>query len=61
MSMKWHPDKNADNKEEATQKFQKISEAYQVLSDAQRRQLYDTKGTLTKTKFINHKYELNNK
>ena len=43
-SMKWHPDKNQDNKEEATSKFQEISEAYSILSDKEKRKLYDTKG-----------------
>jgi curved DNA-binding protein CbpA len=30
LSIKWHPDKNPDNKEEATKKFQEISEAYSL-------------------------------
>lgn len=33
LALKWHPDKNVDNKEEALRKFQEISEAYEVLSD----------------------------
>ena len=44
MSMKWHPDKNIDNKDEATKKFQKISEAYSVLSDKEKRDAYDNLG-----------------
>lgn len=39
----WHPDKNPDN-EEATRNFQKISEAYAVLSDSKKRQMYDRFG-----------------
>lgn len=39
----WHPDKNPDN-EEATNNFQKISEAYAVLSDEKKRKLYDQYG-----------------
>jgi DnaJ family protein B protein 4 len=42
--MKWHPDKNADNQEEATKKFKEISEAYDVLTDPEKRQIYDTYG-----------------
>lgn len=44
MALKWHPDKHADNKEEAEQKFKEINEAYQVLSDKQKRQTYDQFG-----------------
>ena len=43
-SMKWHPDKNQTNKDEATAKFQEISEAYSILSDKEKRKLYDTIG-----------------
>lgn len=43
LAVKWHPDKNPDNKE-ATINFQKISEAYAVLSDSKKRQLYDQYG-----------------
>lgn len=41
--MQWHPDKNPDNPE-ATINFQKISEAYAVLSDDKKRKLYDQYG-----------------
>ena len=34
LALKWHPDKNPDNKEEAEQRFKEISEAYDVLSDS---------------------------
>ena len=44
LSFKWHPDKNPDNKEEATAKFQEVSEAYTVLSDADTRANYDREG-----------------
>jgi curved DNA-binding protein CbpA len=43
LAVKWHPDKNPDN-EQATQNFQKISEAYATLSDKKKRQLYDQYG-----------------
>ncbi|KAA8525344.1 hypothetical protein F0562_007238 [Nyssa sinensis] len=44
LAMKWHPDKNPNNKQEAEAKFKQISEAYEVLSDPQRRQIYDQYG-----------------
>ena len=31
LAVKWHPDKNKDNEEEATKKFKEISEAYQKI------------------------------
>ncbi|XP_043689709.1 dnaJ homolog subfamily B member 13-like [Telopea speciosissima] len=44
LAMKWHPDKNPNNKREAEAKFKEISEAYEVLSDAQKRAIYDQYG-----------------
>eukprot|EP00250_Pteridium_aquilinum_P017149 c23476_g2_i1 orf=350-1366(-) len=44
LAMKWHPDKNPSNKKEAEAKFKKISEAYEVLSDSNKRSIYDRYG-----------------
>ena len=43
MAKKYHPDKNPDNKE-AEAKFKEINEAYQVLSDESKRNMYDRFG-----------------
>ncbi|KAM9630289.1 dnaJ homolog subfamily B member 2 isoform 1-T1 [Morphnus guianensis] len=43
-ALKWHPDKNPDNKEYAEQRFKEIAEAYEVLSDKQKRDVYDRYG-----------------
>lgn len=44
LAMKWHPDKNPNNKKEAETKFKQISEAYEVLSDPQKKAIYDQYG-----------------
>ena len=41
LAMKWHPDKNPDNKEEAATMFKKAARAYEVLGDEETRKLYD--------------------
>jgi curved DNA-binding protein CbpA len=41
LALKYHPDKNK-NSEESKQKFMKIVEAYEVLSDDQARKNYDS-------------------
>jgi molecular chaperone DnaJ len=43
-ALKWHPDRNPENKSEAEVKFRECTEAYSVLSDTQKRQVYDTYG-----------------
>ncbi|KAK2393588.1 dnaJ protein subfamily B member [Trifolium repens] len=44
LAMKWHPDKNPDNNKDAEIKFKLISEAYEVLSDPQKKTIYDQYG-----------------
>ncbi|KAF8108062.1 hypothetical protein N665_0115s0071 [Sinapis alba] len=44
LAMKYHPDKNPTSKTEAEAKFKQISEAYDVLCDPLRRQIYDQHG-----------------
>lgn len=44
MALQWHPDKHAQNKKEAEEKFKEINEAYQVLSDQKKKQAYDQFG-----------------
>lgn len=44
MALKWHPDKNLDNKDIADRKFKEVAEAYEVLSDQQKRNIYDRLG-----------------
>src|SRR5215831_23849 len=43
-ALKWHPDRNPENKSEAEVKFRECTEAYSVLSDPQKKQIYDTYG-----------------
>ncbi len=43
MALKYHPDKNPDNKE-AEEKFKEASEAYEVLRDPEKKQIYDQFG-----------------
>jgi molecular chaperone DnaJ len=43
-ALKYHPDRHPENKADAEVKFRESTEAYSVLSDPQKRQVYDTYG-----------------
>ncbi|EUC33544.1 hypothetical protein COCVIDRAFT_34919 [Bipolaris victoriae FI3] len=42
-ALKWHPDKNKDNPQ-ASEKFKECSQAYEILSDPEKRKTYDQYG-----------------
>ena len=44
LAMKYHPDKNQDNKAEAEEKFKEVKEAYEILTDPQKKAAYDQYG-----------------
>lgn len=44
LALRWHPDKNPNSKVEAERKFKEIAEAYEVLSDKEKREVYDRYG-----------------
>lgn len=44
LAFEHHPDRNKDNEKEAEAKFKEINEAYSVLSDENKRRMYDTGG-----------------
>ena len=44
LAMKYHPDRNTDNSDEAEAKFKEAKEAYEVLNDANKRAAYDQYG-----------------
>lgn len=55
LAVKWHPDKNLNNKEEAQQKFMEIQEAYEILSKLKTNRA--SKNTRTRSEFDQHGHE----
>ena len=44
LALKYHPDKNLDDPETAKTKFQQVANAYEILSDSEKRRIYDLGG-----------------
>src|SRR3989304_8308438 len=43
-ALEWHPDRHKADKEVAEKRFKEVNEAYQILSDSQKRSAYDQFG-----------------
>jgi len=43
-ALKWHPDRNQDNKEAAEARFKEVAEAFEVLNDPKKKDIYDKFG-----------------
>lgn len=43
-ALEWHPDKHKTNKEAAEKRFKEVNQAYQILSDSEKRKAYDQFG-----------------
>jgi len=43
-ALEWHPDRHKEDKEAAEKRFKEINEAYQILSDPQKKSAYDQYG-----------------
>ena len=47
LALRYHPDRNINNREEAGKKFKEVSEAHKILSDPAKRREYDTTGMVS--------------
>ncbi len=44
-ALEWHPDRHSEDKEAAEKRFKEINEAYQILSNPQKKTMYDQYGS----------------
>lgn len=60
LALKYHPDRNIDNKKEAENKFKEIVEAYTILSNENLRKKYDNNNKINLDFLIKIKNYINN-
>lgn len=60
LALKYHPDRNIDNKKEAEKKFKEIVEAYTILSNENLRKKYDNNNKINLDFLIKIKNYINN-
>ena len=59
LALRYHPDRtDIDQKEEAKTKFQIIGKVYAILSDEEKRNIYDDTGTTKETLLVIFSYSL---
>jgi DnaJ-class molecular chaperone len=58
LAKKWHPDKNLDNKEESEKMFKDIAYAYSILSNEEKRKMYDISGQTDNNNPFDKSFEL---
>jgi curved DNA-binding protein CbpA len=51
LAMRYHPDRNPQDKKQSEERFKEINEAYQVLSDEDKRRQYDHLTTWTQHRY----------
>ena len=56
-AMRWHPDRNPDNRHEAEERFKEIANAYRVLSDPKLRSEYDDELVKVRARADGGKYQ----
>ena len=55
LALNYHPDKNPDN-QDSLEKFKEITEAYEILSNSEKREIYDNSGNYNKNNQLKERH-----